>query len=524
MNMISRIFNALRGTRGRSPAAAQPGQVLTPTANSRAYFDLLKAYYLNNALYDETMSALRRLKIWNEPMKPIRNPAMRATEFYASTLWPGALDRALEVKSDNSRLAEPIGQIWRWSNWGAVKQRAARWFGLYGNLFIKAAQRDDGRPYLQLIEPQNISDFRVDERGFITYIQINTPQVRQIGDAPTAVTRTEVWDKASQTFWLYEHQRGDDAPDKLGEPKETKSFEEFGIDFVPVVFAMKTDIGDQWGAGCFSLALDKIDEANRVATRLHQLLFKNNKNSWAVSANGMDASGRPLPAPRLQSSTNDPAGDEKGKIMLGDEEVFYLPGNSTLQSLVPNVNYLAALQILQDHMRELENDLPELTYYRLRDFSQLSGKAIRLMLSTAIDRAVEARGNAEDALARADMMALTLGVTAGVFANIGDFESGDFEHTFKARPVLAPDQTELLQDLSLKQGLGVPDKQLQIEAGYTEGDFEQWDEWRAERPPAPNMAGSAIVRLLANAGAGTDADADADEPLDEREEDSLLRR
>jgi hypothetical protein len=53
---------------------------------------------------------------------------------------------------------------------------------------------------------------------------------------------------------------------------------------------------------------------------------------------------------------------------------------------VPNINYEAALHVLQDHMIELEQDLPELVLYRMRDGRDLSGRAVRLMLAPAIKR------------------------------------------------------------------------------------------------------------------------------------------
>ena len=45
----------------------------------------------------------------------------------------------------------------------------------------------------------------------------------------------------------------------------------------------------------------------------------------------------------------------------------------------------------------------------------------------------------EDMLARADMMALTLGGLVGApgFQNLGSFDQGDFEHTFEEREVIA---------------------------------------------------------------------------------------
>jgi hypothetical protein len=97
--------------------------------------------------------------------------------------------------------------------------------------------------------------------------------------------------------------------------------------------------------------------------------------------------------------------------------VRHAAGNTTLKQLVPNINYEAALHVLQDHMIELEGDLPELVLYRMSDGRDLSGRAVRLMLQPAIKRVEEARGNAESALMRADQMALTMGQNAGLWGH-----------------------------------------------------------------------------------------------------------
>jgi hypothetical protein len=511
MNLIDRVFSALRNIRAQRRPGTPSSTAPALSANSRTYFRLLKAYYLNNALYDDVAYALRKAGVWNEALKPIRNPASRVVEFYPATLWPGSLDDGLPVSDASDALKDAIHQVFTWSNWAIKKQTMARWLPLYGNVFIKAAQRFDGRPYLQLIEPEYINSFDADERGFLTFCRIDTPQIRQMGDKAVQYTRTEVWDKDTMEMRIYEHER-DDAPlDQIGDPILIQPFETMGIDFVPVVHAPFRDIGEKWGAGVFAQQIDKIDEANRMATRLHQMLFRNNKNTWAITAGGVDDKGRPLPAPKVGGSTSVDA-EQQGKVSIGDDEIFYLPGNSDMKSLVPNLQYAAALSILNAMMAELESDLPELLFYRIKEFGQTSGVAIRRILSGAVSRAEEGRGNGEAAIIRAVQMALTMGANAGIFQNIGAYDAGDFDFTFKRRPVLPADPTEMLQDLQLKQSFGVPDRQLQMEAGYTEEDFKQWDKWKADEPPNPLQAAGAAARLLGG------------QPVDEGDATALLNR
>jgi hypothetical protein len=87
-----------------------------------------------------------------------------------------------------------------------------------------------------------------------------------------------------------------------------------------------------------------------------------------------------------------------------------------------------------------------------------SGVAVRLLLSDALDRLLEVRGNAETALVRAQQMALTLGNNARLFeGNIGTFENGDFEHAFHEReafPLSMQEQSEIVQGF-VKAGFSI---------------------------------------------------------------------
>ena len=139
-------------------------------------------------------------------------------------------------------------------------------------------------------------------------------------------------------------------------------------------------------------AIDKIDEANRQATRLHQMLFRYNKPLWAAAANGMDSSNRPLPPPRLGGADGNTL-----QLSENDDDIIRLGGTQSLTALVPAINYDSALKVIIDQMDEIQRDLPEMMYSGIQERTDLSGKAIRYLLGAAIDRLIEARGNAEHA-------------------------------------------------------------------------------------------------------------------------------
>jgi hypothetical protein len=188
-----------------------------------------------------------------------------------------------------------------------------------------------------------------------------------------------------------------------------------------------------------------------------------------------------------------------------------LPGMAKLESLVPNINYEAALKILQDDMMELERDLPELAYARISEQGggDLSGRAIRFMLTPAIDRALEARGNAEAALVRANQMALTIGAAAGLFRGVGTYDAGDFDHSFAARPVITVSEEEEAAALLARAQAAGELTDLLSPADRLKIIMPEWDEQRidqaiadaaAQTSPAQREADAFASALLARQG------------------------
>jgi hypothetical protein len=447
-------------------------------------YRMLEAYYLNNGLYEVVQQQFFENGIWTPAMKPLRNPAKRTVEFHVTHLWPGAIEKALPVVTGNPRIIEPLYQIYKWSNWGVKKQLAARWFALYGDWFCKVATSSDSagkvqRVFMQNIKPELVTDFEQDERGNIISIRLDIP-------TSGGMNHTEVW-SVQDGHALYIHRLDAGRPlAQLGRPVLARSLQEYGIDFVPFVHAPFIDMGDKRGLGVFSLALDKIDEANRMTTRLHQLIFRFNKPTIAVFANATDAMGRPLPAPRAAEAS------AAGSLTEHDDDVRSFPGNSSMQYLVAPINYEAHLNAINAQMRELEEDLPELTYYRQKELSSsVSGRALRLMLSQAVDRTLEARGNIESALVKADQMALSIGNMAGLFGrrSLGTYEHGDFDHAFAEREVIPYSEQEKADTIGAEVAAGVPLVTAARRQGWTQAELSQMALDRAEATPAAGDSG-----------------------------------
>lgn len=441
-------------------------------APPKQLYDVLWSYYHSNDLYSNVQVGLRNAGVSAESMLPLRNPAFRVAEFYVSKLWT----TKQEILAPMEQILEPIDRVWRWSNWTNKRRLAARQFAVLGDMFIKVVAREDRtRVYFQLIDPVNMTDFAVDERGFIVWCRMDVPITMQNGNGGW---HTEVWNKSEVRVWQHTKGAGE-STDRLGAPMMQLSSGELGIDFVPIVHAKFRDVGNDRGQGAYTHALDKIDEANRMATRLHKLLYRYNSAMWVLSANGVDSSNRPLPPPALSNSAGKGVDDQ---LTIGDDRVFRVPGQATLAPLDNKVDFDASLKVLQDHMLELEKDLPELAYYQLRQMTDVSGRAIQLLLSDAIDRVLEARSAAEFAVIRANQMALTMGAAIGLFKLEGSYDSGAFEHDFapedviplSAAEVATAEKTEA-EAKAAKLGLGVSQTQVLKELGYTEEDIIQFE-------------------------------------------------
>lgn len=414
---------------------------LTP----KELYQKLETYYNNNP-YEQIETSSHYSSQWLESMKPIRTVVNRSVEFYVSKLLPG---EDVQISAKNQSVKESIEQFYKWSNFGSQKQLAVRQLSLFGDLFLKVVGGRD-KVYSEIIKPEFVTDFKTDNRGFLTEIRIDIPTLDEDNHP---VTYTEYWNKTDGYYSIWYHRMGDANLDQLGDPESFGYLSEMGIDFIPIVHIKFRDTGDLRGKACVTHALNKIDEANREATRLAEMLFKYNKPLWAVSANQVDKDGRPIPAPLIKKDTN--AAD----LEVKDNSIIYLPGMSTLTSLIPNINYDSALNILNAMVAELREDLPELNYYALKDASNLSGKAIKLLLAGALDKANEARSNFLQGLIRLDEMALTIGRWFGLFpVTIGSYQNGDFEHSILAPDFVTKesDETATTLKLFIESGLPLP--------------------------------------------------------------------
>jgi hypothetical protein len=218
------------------------------------------------------------------------------------------------------------------------------------------------------------------------------------------------------------------------------------------------------------------------------MLYQDAEGAWVLKAVGVDAAGRPLPAPVVQKAATQidaygrvlagtgQAAD--GSVSVGKRSFWPLGGNQELQSVIPAIDYDAALAILQDHDAHLEKLIPALTYTRISELTgaDLSGRAIRFKLTAAIDEVIEVRANLLAGLKQADMMAVTLGQVNGILdPGLGRYEAGDFEHEFADADILPVSDYEQAQTrheeagaMQSEQTAGLPLAEILRRTGYSD--------------------------------------------------------
>lgn len=377
-------------------------------ATHRELLNTLLGYYFSNGLYDslQIMPTSGADKVLS-----LRNPIAAFVGFYQSKLWSSPLTPLPVNEARADALTEAIRDIWQRSKWDDNSDLAAFRFGLYGEMALQGAQRENGLPFLQVLDPRFVTDIERDERNFIQWLRYDVAYDERNSETGKTSTKmlTRVWQPGRVREWRYDKRHSDDDLSRLPTNDYTEYTYSTGtlpIDFVPIAYAPFLMVDNGRGFSPILLSLEDIDEANRQATRLHAMYFRNEENTMVAEANYVSADGRPAAAPLIA--------DNGSEITLPNgTRMFRMPGNSTLKFLVPPLNYEQGLAMLNAQLKHIRDDkLPELNYNISDSGNDESGKSRRYRLAAALDRIEKARARAEDCLIRATYMALTLGQAA----------------------------------------------------------------------------------------------------------------
>ena len=423
--------------------------------------------------YRENKQLYRKLHAWGlaaEPYRTVYNPVPTVVAFYQTHALDGEiavlpLERA--TADDGSRaldeaLLAAIGRVQERSNWMACRRDLVEGAAVFGDVYIKAAERVDDAGmvdgvYLQVLPVTSIRRCEVDERGYVQALRIDTPRMESVfGGQTREHVLVEEWDGEGVRFYEVEGRRTVDE-DELPPPVGAQTFTELGYDFIPVVWSR---CATYWWD-----VVDQIEERNRLAWLMGRL----NKPLMIVSANARDDLGRPMPpvgAPKERPSYEEVGG--------GSAAMLRLPGAATAAWSGSPVDFATMRQEIADLQAHIEGALPEYFVAARLQAVQVAAETLQMLLAQAGHRVGEMRDVLEAVLVRAQMMALTLGQAAELkgfaVADIGKYENGDFGHTFAERPVFATPTTVMAAEAGQHIANGVALGGAYRLAGYSEAE------------------------------------------------------
>jgi len=447
----------------------KPGQTADEAARQNEYH-LRECYYLNDDLY----TRLYRAALYPHAMPVEWNPIPAVIAFYiANTLGGEQAVQPADENVDGDALAAAVTQVWRWSNFPALRRALSRTAATLGDVFLKVAERRpvaDEPPtgvYMQDIAPSAVRWWEADERDFLAGIRIDTPRLTSVfSGVERRHVLVEVWRKQWPDGFAgaryYESPIGrlmDDAA--ATGAVASLSFDDLGYDFIPVVWAR---VSTPWRH-----LIAQIDRYNALAWQASRL----NRPLAVINANGRDETGRPYTVPQGTAEGLEALYSEAGDGVMG---VVEMPGTATMTWAGQPVDFAALNNQMAAIRQGVIDALPEYRVATIDASTQIATETLELLLSHAGQRVLETREGLERALVRAQMMALSLaqvaGIEPGVFGAdvIGTYDDGRTEHVFTERPVFPTSPSRRAAEAQAHVNNGLAVGAAYRLAGYSETD------------------------------------------------------
>ena len=419
---------------------------LTDVTSRKKLYQIWWAYYTNKIYTPYADGGYRNLinsylstsKIGD--IEGIYNPTERIVDCY-QLVFSGVLGREIKIDkklpdgtSVHPAIPDALGKVWQWSNFNREKQLLARYGAALGTCGIRITAKNHADPekrriYLKVEHPSKILDLKTDVFGNITEIMFEYDILDgDVGGEKRTYTIREYMSKTTFASW-----RDDEPYDLINKTLggEFSSYEnELGV--VPYVLVNHKNIGTPYGVPAIYGHERKIDQINMIAAHINQQIRRHVSVTWFMEAGG--------PSPQ--------------RIEIGDMSVVYVQkelgqtSQASIEPMVANLNLGDSISQLNGMIGELSNALPELKATDGQFLSHQSGGTVAQLRLPAENKIVEARGSYEDALIKAQKIALSLGILYEVpgfdlGTGIGTreaadeaYHSGAEEHIFETRPAL----------------------------------------------------------------------------------------
>ena len=382
-------------------------------------------------------------------VRAVYNPAYQIGEFYKNHLWGGLLDpeagdgkskpSALPIVTDSDTLRSAIGKLWLWSNWQTRKDIVSLYGSVMGDTAIKVVDNvKRGKVYLQEVHPGTLIDVLLDDAGNVKGYTIEEERAdprRKLAEVRYREVVTREGDNVKyQTFLndtLYAW-NGDAA--EWSEP--------YG--FVPLVMIQHNNIGLDWGWSELHPAQPKFREVDDLASKLTDQIRKMVDAPWLFS--GVDD---PAKKKKTVTTTADQPTANSPEASREDVPALYAPQGATATALVAPLDIASTTAYIESILKSLEKDYPELAVNMAQVTGDPSGRALRINRQPAEIKVQQRRPNYDDALVRAQQMAVAIAGFRGLdgFAgfNLDSYDKGDLDHSIGQRPVFASDPMDDLE-------------------------------------------------------------------------------
>lgn len=430
----------------------------------RTRYALLWAYLEN--------TAYRNLHTWAQRYKTdyglykftraIYNPAYRLAEFYRTHIWGGRIDYdsdgavtakgAIPIETDSADLRKAIGMLFRASNWELQKGLTTLRGAATGDVALQIV--DDtvkGRVYLRSRLAAEIRDLELDAWGNVKAYEI--VERRADPSAKTVYTPTTATEVVRTVEYAEIATRDGESvvyrTFKDGAPFDwTNNGIEWSVPygFIPMVVIQHNNVGLPWGWAELFPALSKVREIDDVASKLSDQIRKSVDPAWL-------GIGMKLPEETKTSKSTTPNDQSAPEKQRQDTPWIYGPAGADAKPLIANVDIAATLSHIKGIADELENEFPELKAEKLRISGAIAtGRAMRLAQGVAEDKVRERRPNYDNALVRANQMAVAIGGWRAYRGyegfDLNSYAAGTLSHSIADRPVFSIDP---LDDIEAKQ-------------------------------------------------------------------------
>lgn len=477
--------------------------------NQQAMYNLLWSYY-NGAMFEKIVGAANA---WNwaafaggwqaykmnynlyRNIRLIYNPTRRLVDFYAGQVYPGVLSEDGQKLPDGVPLAVPfsddtpkalksaVAQFWQWSNWQARKAVQVRYGAALGDVLIEVVDDvEHGTVSADIVWPGFVVDLETDMAGNVKKYALRY----QAQDETGGYMYGKIVDRDSFRYF-----RNDEPYDYTGGKTDGPgSVVENPYGFVPAIWIKHIDVGGRHGSPAIAGSFGKIDELNNLASHVHDQIHKVIGAPALIASSGSitNISNTQKRVPTAEFV--EPATDQESILMLKG------PADSKVMSLAGNLNLAEALAAMKELTGEIENDHPELVFYKeLRAMSQVTGPAAQRLVGDVASRFAEAAAIYDNANTKLFQMAIAI---AGFRANSGawgslnrqqqkftpfnldSYDRGDLDMAIMPRPLLVPTRQEIgLENELMWKGVwyaaqsGVPAEFVLAEAGWTEDKIQQ---------------------------------------------------